>query len=294
MTPPHSSGKPRWNTIDDAVTWAMHELRRLCSQPEFGTRTIARHLVRNTIKVSRSWVQQQLRKPVPVKPMPRKSSWKALMPPEGRKPHHLLAPSEINQVWHTDLCSLRILWVKFTVIALLDGYSRKLLALRVCRGSATSKQVIAVLQESVRVYGQPKFLITDHGCQFRTVFKQAVGLMGITPIQGRVRQPNFNGKVERFFRTFRGWQRLQLLPMSIHFIGEKVRGRGFQGWYNEHRPHAAHGVHGLTPEEVWRGAEPIEPISFRARDQESPTIQVKRRSCRGDPSLPMIEIKVAA
>ncbi|MEM1109809.1 MAG: hypothetical protein AAGH99_14075 [Planctomycetota bacterium] len=40
-------GQPRWNRIDDIVKWATHELRRLCPKPEFGTRTIARHLVRN-------------------------------------------------------------------------------------------------------------------------------------------------------------------------------------------------------------------------------------------------------
>ena len=29
-------GRPRWNRIDDVVRWAIHELRRLCPQPEFG------------------------------------------------------------------------------------------------------------------------------------------------------------------------------------------------------------------------------------------------------------------
>jgi len=29
--------------------------------------------------------------------------------------------------------------------------------------------------------------------------------MGTRLVRGRVRQPNFNGKIERFFRTLRGW-----------------------------------------------------------------------------------------
>jgi len=37
-----------------------------------------------------------------------------------------------------------------------------------------------------------------------------------------------------------------------------------------------------------------EPIMFRARDVSPPTIQIRRRNCRGDPSLPVIEIKAAA
>ena len=43
-----------WNKIDDVVRWATHELRRLCPEPEFGTRTIARHLVRAGIAISRT------------------------------------------------------------------------------------------------------------------------------------------------------------------------------------------------------------------------------------------------
>jgi len=128
-----------------------------------------------------------------------------------------------------DLCSLRLLWFSYTVIALLDGHSRKLLALRVCRGSVTTQQMIRVLHESVREFGRPRFLITDHGCQFRKVFEQAVHAMGARLVRGRVRQPNFNGKIERFFRTLRGWQRPMLLPLSTCLIEEHFRGRGFRG-----------------------------------------------------------------
>ena len=39
-------GRLPWNKIDDAVRWAVHELRRLCPEPEFGTRTIACHPIR--------------------------------------------------------------------------------------------------------------------------------------------------------------------------------------------------------------------------------------------------------
>ena len=38
-----------WNQIDDVVRWAVHELQRLCPDPEFGTRAIARELVKVAI-----------------------------------------------------------------------------------------------------------------------------------------------------------------------------------------------------------------------------------------------------
>jgi hypothetical protein len=50
-----------WNRIDDAVRWAVQEIRRFCPEPEFGTRTIARHLIRAGIAISRSTVQRVLR-----------------------------------------------------------------------------------------------------------------------------------------------------------------------------------------------------------------------------------------
>ena len=45
---------PAWNRIHDAVRWTVHELRRLCPQPECGTRTIARHIIRAAVQISRS------------------------------------------------------------------------------------------------------------------------------------------------------------------------------------------------------------------------------------------------
>jgi len=47
--------------------------------------------------------------------------------PLGKKPHHLLRPERINRVWHIDLPSVQILWLRFSVAAILDGFSRRLL-----------------------------------------------------------------------------------------------------------------------------------------------------------------------
>lgn len=100
------------------------------------------------------------------------------MPPAGQKPDHLLAPSTINHTWHLDLATLRVLWFRFTIAALMDGYSRKQLALQVFRGSTTSRDAIRLVEDAIERYGRPKFLITDHGCQFRKVFRQVVEATG--------------------------------------------------------------------------------------------------------------------
>ncbi|MEM9420564.1 MAG: integrase core domain-containing protein [Planctomycetota bacterium] len=283
-------GQPRWNRIDDVVKWATHELRRLCPEPEFGTRTIARHLVRSSIKVSRSWVQQHLRQPKPTPINPKRPNRPALVPPEGREPDRLLAPGSINETWHIDLATLRVLWLKLTLAALMDGYSRKLLGLRVCRGEASSRYAIQLVNDAVERYGRPKFLITDNGCQFRTLFREAMKSLNIRPVRGQIRQPNFNGKVERLFKTLRIYLRPTLLPNSVAGIQDQPE--NFRKWYNQHRPHSANGC--LTPDEAWNGDLPPEPIPIRSRDHHPPNVKVQRRSCRGDPGLTIVDIRLAA
>ena len=101
------NGAVVWNRIDDAVRWAVHELRRLCPEPEFGTRSIARQVLRASIQISRSTVQRVLREPKPVRPA--QHSRPAMATPLGKKPYHLLRPEWINRVWHIDLLSVQIL-----------------------------------------------------------------------------------------------------------------------------------------------------------------------------------------
>ncbi|MEM1109808.1 MAG: hypothetical protein AAGH99_14070 [Planctomycetota bacterium] len=115
-----------------------------------------------------------------------------------------------------------MLWFKFTVAALIDGYSRKLLGLRVCRGEASSWHAIQIVNDAVDRYGRPKFLITYNGCQFRTVFREAMKPLNIRPARGQVRQPNFNGKIERLFKTLRIWLRPTLLPNSVAGIQDQL------------------------------------------------------------------------
>jgi len=120
-----------WNRIDEVVCWAVHELRRLCPEPEFGSRSIARQVLRASIQISRSTVQRGLREPKPFGP--RRPVRPAMTAPAGVIPQHLLTPERINRVWHLDLLSLQILWFRFSVAAILDGFSRRLLCLRAYR-----------------------------------------------------------------------------------------------------------------------------------------------------------------
>ena len=282
-------GDVPWNRIHDAVRWAVHELRPACAPSlEVGTRTIARYLLRAGIQVSRSTVQRVSREPRP--PHPRRIR-PSLVEAAGATPRDLLVPTSTHEVWHLDLAELRIVWFRYTVAALLDGYSRRLLALKVYRGlRRTVPDLISLMRGAIPQYGPPRFLITDHGCQFRLRFRTEVGDLNVKVVRGKVRCPAFNGKVERFFKTFRVWQRRTLLPLSLSGIQRKLD--AFGHWYNTER--FTKGIGGLTPNEAWAGETPAEPILFRLASSASPHIQITRRSCRGDPRLPSIRVHVAA
>jgi len=284
--PAPSSGnrKPSRLFLHDAVRWAVHELRRLCPEPELGTRTLAAHLVRAGLRISRASVQRILREPDPKRHRPRGR----LIPPASAAGCNLLRPKRTNRVWHLDLTSLRLLWRRFAVAAIIDGRSRKLLALKAYPGAPNARQMLRLVRHAVGENGRPRFLITDHGCQFRKAFRNRIESLGVRHVQGRVRCPAVNAKVERFFRTFRLWLRVVLLPWSARRVQKRLE--RFQHWYNHHRPHSALGCR--TPDEAVRRRRLAAPRAIRAADLVDPLIALRRRCCRGDPSLPILDIEV--
>ena len=183
-----------WNRIDDAVRWTIHELRRLCPEPEFGTRSIARQILRASIQISRSTVQRVLREPKPLRPG--RPARPAMAVPLGKKPYHLLRPEWINRVWHIDLLSLQILWFRAHVAAILDGFSRRLPCLRVHSRTPRAREMAALVGRVAKEFGKPRFVITDHGAQFRRQFRSAMERKGIIPVQAKVRAPYLNGRID--------------------------------------------------------------------------------------------------
>jgi transposase InsO family protein len=171
---------------------------------------------------------------------------------------------------------------------LIDGFSRKLLRLKVFKGTPATAHMVRLARSAVRSFGKPRFLICDHGSQFMDTFKTKLRHGGITVVKGKVRQPSFNGKVERLFRTLRIWLRVAVFPTSVRPLQRRLD--RYLAWYNEHRPHAALG--GRTPDEAWKRIELQTPIPIRAADPDEIVLQVRRRSYRDDPALPIVTIRV--
>ncbi len=277
------------NRLNDSVRWLVHEIRRMCPHLAVGTRTIARMIVQAGLQISRSTVQRIIREEPP-----RKKARRAAAPGgTATIPYHILAPRQANRTWHLDLTVVSVLWCRIYMAALVDGFSRKLLALRVFAGTPTCKTMAALVRQTVATHGRPRFLVTDHGCQFRVRFRRAVRWLGIDPVRGKVRSWTFNGKVERLFRTLKLWWRLSLFGWAAGKAGiarrMQVRLDVFRDWYNTRRAH--HALGGWTPEQVWTESGPPAAVAIRVRDPQ-PEIRILRHRYRGDPHLPDLEIEV--
>jgi len=114
---------------------------------------------------------------------------------------------------------------------------------------ATAENSIALLKSSIANYGKPKSVMTDHGSQYyankgdalqvNTSFRIALNALGIKHYLAKVNRPQTNGKVERFFLTYK----TEYATGSFSSITDFIK------HYNEKRLHMSLGY--KTPKEVW-------------------------------------------
>jgi len=120
------------------------------------------------------------------------------------------------------------------VIAVIDDASRKILAYGEF-SHATVENTILVLKEALK-YGKIREVITDRGPQFtanktdkkgraRSQFAEFCKAHGIKQILCRIKHPQSNGKIERWFGTYR--QKRHMFPSLKEFVY----------WYNNIKPH---------------------------------------------------------
>ena len=157
-----------------------------------------------------------------------------------------------------------MLWKKFEIAAVLDGYSRKLLAMRLFARRPTARDMNLLIKEAIRREGQSaRFLISDRGSQFRRRFSKACVSEDIWHISSKVRCWQINAKIERFFRTMKLWARMaRMVPTQPRM---QKRLEQYRAWYNQHRVHGAHHAH--TPQEKMQGHEPV-PILYTAKGRD--------------------------
>jgi len=115
--------------------------------------------------------------------------------------------------------------------------------------NATTENSIALLKSAIAEHGKPKAIMTDHGSQFyanrldaieqKTEFRITLDILGIKHYVARVNRPQTNGKIERFFLTYK----TEYATGTFKNITDYIK------HYNTERLHMS--LNYKTPQQVW-------------------------------------------
>jgi putative transposase len=155
-----------------------------------------------------------------------------------------------NQVWSTDITYLRLERGFVYLSAVIDWYSRKVLAWRLSN-TLDSSFCVDCLEEALQKYGKPEIFATDQGCQFTSEAFTSVLIAQSVAISmdGRERALD-NIFVERLWRSLK-YEDIYLkcyasVPQLSLGLAEYFR------FYNTERMHQSLG--NSTPAAVYRTA----------------------------------------
>lgn len=134
-----------------------------------------------------------------------------------------------NMLWHTDWTACPFTGKQ--LIAFIDDYSRFIVHAEYFE-NATTENTLLAFYNAICKYGKPEAILTDQGVQFtpaRAVlgpFSRWCEEQGIKHILGRIHHPQTNGKIERWFGTYK-----------LEFRPERDTLDSFVKKYNEERLH---------------------------------------------------------
>jgi putative transposase len=151
-----------------------------------------------------------------------------------------------NDLWHTDWSYDPFTQQQLSVF--IDDRTRLITSYGIFK-SANAEHSIALLKAGIACFGKPKSIMTDHGSQYyanhpgalqtNTIWRQALDALGIKHYVAPVNRPQTNGKVERFFLTYK----TEYATGTFHNIKE------FIDHYNNQRPHMS--LQYKTPSQIW-------------------------------------------
>ena len=157
---------------------------------------------------------------------------------------------------------IRVLWKRIEIVAIVDGFSRKIIAMKAFGRRSASKDLAELAESTIESGGaSPRFLVTDHGSQFRSGFRASIESFDIMHVRCQFRTWQFNAKVEWVLEDMKLWVRRSALPMSMKAVQGRFDTYSYR--YNRYRPLWAFGT--LTPYEAERGASAIEAVLYRQR-----------------------------
>jgi putative transposase len=233
--------------------------KQFLDTPWYGSRQMARHMQRQGHKCGRHRVRRLMRlmRLVPIFQEPNTSK---KHPAHKIDPYLLkgLAITRPNQVWCADITYIRMERGFLYLVAIMDWYSRKVLAWRLSN-TLEADFCVAALKEALATYGPPEIFNTDQGSQFTSSdwideLKEAKVKISM---DGKGRWID-NRMIERLWRSLK----YECVYLRALETGSQARGEigKWLAYYNAERPHSTHGI--LTPAEVH--ANQTEPMRMAA------------------------------
>lgn len=164
-----------------------------------------------------------------------------------------LAVNRPNHVWAADITYVPIQGGFIYLCAVIDWYSRRVLAWELSNTLDASFCVRAV-ERAIAAHGVPEIFNTDQGCQFTAVeFTQPLLARGVRlSMDGKGRALD-NVFVERLWRTVK-YERLYLFS-DVSLIDVHASLEVYFEQYNHRRPHSS--LADRTPDEAYRAALPV-------------------------------------
>lgn len=161
-----------------------------------------------------------------------------------------LAVDHANQVWATDITYVPVQGGYAYLCAVIDWFSRKVLAWELSNTIDAGFCVRAV-SRAMAEHGTPEIFNTDQGCQFTSAeFTQPLLAAGVQlSMDGKGRALD-NVFVERLWRTVK-YEEIYLRGY-VSLVDAHANLDAYFRFYNQSRPHSSHD--GATPESVYRAS----------------------------------------
>jgi len=235
--------------VSEADLRLMRRLDELhLEHPFLGARKLARLLKDEGFAAGRRHVGTLMRR-MGIEPIYRKR--RTSLPDKGHRIYPYLLTGvtieQANQVWATDITYLPMAKGFVYLVAILDLYSRKVLAWRTSN-TLTTDFCVEALQEALTRFGSPEIFNTDQGSQFTAeAFTDVLKAHAISiSMDGKGRWVD-NVFVERLWRSVK-YEEIYLHAYETPKQVNQALTRYF-GFYNTRRPHQA--LDQRTPDAVY-------------------------------------------
>jgi putative transposase len=235
--------------VSEDDLWLMRRIDELyLATPFYGSRRMVAVLCREGWVVNRKRVRRLMRL-MRIEAIYQKPNTSRRHPDHVVYPYLLrgLVIERPNQVWCADITYIPMAKGFVYLVAIMDWFSRRVLAWRLSTGMETGFCVEA-LQEALDQYGSPEVFNTDQGAQFTSAeFSGVLTISGVRiSMDGKGRYLD-NIFIERLWRSLK----YEDVYIKAYASVQEAR-RGIGGWltfYNDERLHQALGY--LTPREMF-------------------------------------------